>query len=147
MTTIRAHVPVEAPAGLLVALPPLLPHPSDGEMVPAADEYDIGAVFDLAVPCPTCDGVGVILGAQPPPLDCECDDGWVLHGRYRALDVLPITNGDHDADFIQIGSDGAAWLHRMRQPTGIGRGWISTRLGNLPAAVPGGIALIVEAVA
>jgi hypothetical protein len=130
MTIIRAHVPVETPAGLVVALPPCKV---------CADLKAIGVaeractrhpdVFDLAVPCPTCHG-------DYSYRECEaCGNGRALYGRYRVLEVLHRirrTNlyPEHADAFSLLGD----------------RSHIVIDHADLPAAVPGGVALIVEAV-
>jgi hypothetical protein len=133
MTTIRAHVPVETPAGLVVAFPP------------AAAIFSVtGAIhqdyqeFDLAVPCPTCVIPPEMAGLFVLVVCPDCRDGYVLHGRYRVLDVLPVCD---DQSFgircVWIDGDDVAWLvEDYADQTAI----------DLPAAVPGGVALIVEAV-
>jgi hypothetical protein len=136
MTTIRAHVPVETPAGLVVALPPDTKPP-------------FWPVFDLAVPCPKCGGSSYIPSPTVPNRKLNCCDGWVLHGRYRVLDVRPIV-GPHSqrtdvVRYVQVMSDGVYLMRRSmkKQPNHYRRMGYTI---NLPAAVPGGVALIVEKV-
>jgi hypothetical protein len=130
MTTIRAHVPVETPAGLVVALPPDTKPP-------------FWPVFDLAVPCPNdTDGDGDCWM-------CVRNPNAHLHGRYRVLDVRPIV-GPHSqrtdvVRYVQVMSDGVYLMRRSmkKQPNHYRRMGYTI---NLPAAVPGGVALIVEKV-
>jgi hypothetical protein len=137
MTTIRAHVPVETPAGLMVALPPCgqslcrdgctcLPAPPD--------------VFALAVPCS-------YETATAPETGHTCD-GYVHHGDYRVLDVMPIVDANtpdgrrhwkqhvikmvHQTAVLERHTDHGTW-----------DSWQSYVI-DLPAAVPGGVALVVE---
>jgi hypothetical protein len=69
--------------------------------------------------------------------------GWVLHGHYRALEVLPIVagvpRGEIDAVALIQTHDGPAWfIWRWDDADAIPI--------DLPGAVPGGAALIVERV-
>jgi hypothetical protein len=148
MTTIRAHVPVETPAGLMVALPPCQqPLCRDGRLHhPDAPYIDMGPcpcrpdVFALAVPCPTQDPLD---GRRRNCRKCN-GTGWVLHGRYRVLDVLPIVEYVDDCtdsiDLIEcVGINGPS-LWRADND------WAPWCDIDLPVAVPGGVALIVEQV-
>jgi len=138
MTTIRAHVPVETVAGLVVALTE-----SQAETYCDIDSRP-GDVFDLAVPCPTCGGGGTDWCDVCSPehsigcVTCQAS-GYVLHGRYRVLPdgVLPIVRhsfyecnrGNH------VCVSGELWtliFDRRTHPI------------DLPAAAPGGVALIAE---
>jgi hypothetical protein len=152
MTTIRAHPPVETPAGPMVALPPVARRTFNGGhgatvMVAPDTPPD---VFALAVPCPTCEGTGRIVrpwGDEHPCPACRMivqlgqRHGWVLHGDYRVLRVLPIvTNNDTwPASDVLSATDGC---HIFRYDGRLG--WNRGESIDLPGAVPGGVALVVE---
>jgi hypothetical protein len=170
MTTIRAHVPVETPAGLMVALPPSCRLPNCPDVAAAVaegsplcadcpgDSNDPPPdVFALAVPCPTCDGAGPVDALFQGGMGCvTCTElvpewpghtrptGWVHHGDYRVLQVLPITlRGHHDtgvrpAILVENAVSRRKWFGTVDGAT--------VELPDLPAAVPGGVALIVGAV-
>jgi hypothetical protein len=140
MTTIRAHVPVETPAGLMVALPPGTMHPKPVAPLARLAWKEPPDVFDLAVPCPTQDPLD---GRRRNCRKCN-GTGWVLHGRYRVLDVLPIVEYVDDCtdsiDLIEcVGINGPS-LWRADND------WAPWCDIDLPVAVPGGVALIVEQV-
>jgi hypothetical protein len=150
MTPIRAHVPMETPAGPMVALPPCDGHIDEpGEM--CACLWDRPAppdVFALAVPCPTplivADGWDHSWCGRDPARPVKCQNGWVHHGDYRVLDVLAIVDGFGKVDdpmprlcvITDAGDRNGVYLLRPfvhPSPT-----------IDIPAAVPGGVALIVE---
>jgi hypothetical protein len=157
MTTIRAHIPVETPAGLMVALPPC-----DGSYGCSTAVHIDGCyasrypntppdVFDLAVPCRNClrDMPGYILsGGNEWKLPdgrfvwrCDCQDGWVHHGDYRVLDVLPIVGPHFQRTEVTRYLFVSLRKILLRNRTA---GTVTSI--DLPAAVPGGVALIVEPV-
>jgi hypothetical protein len=79
MTTIRAHVPVETPAGLVVALPPARFGTREC-VIP-------GTVFTLAVPCYVRQQDEWLHDGQPFPCPrCQGTD-WLINGRYRILSI------------------------------------------------------------
>jgi hypothetical protein len=159
VTTIRAHPPVETPAGLVVALPPLDHSPHYGSCNCLADSSECcrescrchlnpPVVFALAVPCPHCLGRGiepveVMTHAHDLKPCSRCGrEGWVHHGDYQVLEVLSIKRG---GDLWNRG-ERAVW------PGIDGQGFSLVDvdgsfvvLGDLPGAVPGGVALVVEA--
>jgi hypothetical protein len=133
MTTIRAHEPVETPAGLVVALPPCeicAELKALGFAERRCTRPPLKAdVFDLAVPSHICNRIGPNFGKWE----------YVSHGRYRVLDVLPIVDEEHGdglSDNLCRRDDGKVTLVRD--------GSFVTPFFDLPAVVPGGIALIVE---
>jgi hypothetical protein len=146
MVTIRAHVPVETPAGLLVVLPP------DMFGLPPF-EWEPPDVFDLAVPCLTCGGGGTDWCDVCEPehsfgcVTCQAS-GYVLHGRYRVLDVLPIVGGVDTPGVrsLVLGQRSIAGDSRHIAIAGPPKGGVVewTWIEPLPAAVPGGVGLIVE---
>jgi hypothetical protein len=148
MTTIRVHPPVETPAGLIVALPPC-----DGSYECPTAVHIEGCyrstvssnglappdVFALAVPCPNNDYHQEMHGCKR----CRGTD-WMHHGDYRVLEVLPIVAGlgrlDDPMPRLCVVTDagernGVYLLRPFVYP--------SPRI-DLPGAVPGGVALIVE---
>jgi hypothetical protein len=143
MTTIRAHPPVETPAGLMVALPPCeicAELKALGFAERRCTRPPLKAdVFALAVLCPMCEGDSDPRWPCPPKLNCQ--NGYVHHGDYRVLDVLPIVNEEHGdglPDHLCRRDDGRVTLVRD--------GSFVTPFLDLPAAVPGGVALVVERV-
>jgi hypothetical protein len=156
VTTIRAHPPVETPAGLVVALPPEFSGEGVGSKIGETDsnrptagrnagtDPTVPDVFALAVPCPTCDGATEHWWKYLPTPCESCDrEGWVHHGDYRVLEVLPIyegvPRGEIDAVALLQTHDGPAWfIWRWDDADAIPI--------DLPGAVPGGAALIVERV-
>jgi hypothetical protein len=166
VTTIKAAPPAETPAGLVVAPPPKSEWPlSMFECRECDSEYrtscikksctDLtGDVFALAVPCPTCGGLSTVpqmssageyLHEIPCPVSYGCNgSGWVHHGDYRVLEVLPIVAGlgrlDDPMPRLCVVTDagernGVYLLRPFVYP--------SPRI-DLPGAVPGGVALAVE---
>jgi hypothetical protein len=158
VTTIRAHPPVETPAGLVVALPPEFSGEGVGSKIGETDsnrptagrnagtDPTVPDVFALAVPCPTCDGKGVRLdpshvaraffavldhgsGAGVKHLTCrECEgSGWVHHGDYRVLSVHSVERSPlAGVPFVSLATGN------------------TLDISNVPGAVPGGVALVVE---
>jgi hypothetical protein len=167
MTTIRAHVPVETPAGLMVALPPSCRLPNCPDVAAAVaegsplcadcpgDSNDPPPdVFALAVPCPTCDGAGPVDALFQGGMGCvTCTElvpewpghtrptGWVHHGDYRVLDVLPIVGPHFQRTEVTRYLFVSLRKILLRNRTA---GTVTSI--DLPAAVPGGVALIVEPV-
>lgn len=167
MTTIKAAPPVETPAGLVVALPPCetcAPNsggviqrqwPDGGLTVWPCTDCSLPDVFALAVPCPTCGGIGWY--NRPGlviPDTCEaCNgSGWVHHADYRVLEVLPIRLDGYDDDpafdnnlvYIGIEETGEAGLLVIFY--GPDEEYCKIDHALLPGAVPGGVALVVERV-
>ena len=145
MTTIRAHPPVETPAGLVVALPPCETCGNTGVVrgVLVADVIDKRPcpncrpdVFALAVPCPKWDWLD---GRRRNCRHCN-GTGHRHHGDYRVLKVLPILHwSQNDEEAPPCISAG----HRNTKVyLCVGR-FGGTPI-DLPGAVPGGAALIVE---
>jgi hypothetical protein len=158
MTTIKAAPPVETPTGLIVALPPLDHSSHYGSCNCLADSSECcrencrchlnpSDVFALAVPCPTCDGTrggGKVVAGSGFCVCFDCDgEGWVHHGDYRVLEVLPIIDGDVIAPSYPDDSIVVEHATGKRQ---VWRDSRYTELLDLPGAVPGGVALIVERV-
>jgi hypothetical protein len=97
-------------------------------------------VFALAVPCPHTRRNGPTGGTYDHRFE-DCPE-WVHHGDYRVLEVLPIRGDGRGQPWpgphVEVIGNGS-WL------------WTSTDSGDctqidLPGAVPGGVALIVERV-
>jgi hypothetical protein len=148
VTTIRAHPPVETPAGLVVALPPEFSGEGVGSKIGETDsnrptagrnagtDPTVPDVFDLAVPCHRDHDRWLLTCLACNGTQC------VLHGRYRVLEMLPIVADifrAEDLDDVGYLYDGGALL--------IFRGdLIVAKDIYLPGAVPGGVALIVERV-
>jgi len=165
MTTIRAHVPVETPAGLLVALPlpteyPVAINPGPLQQMTSASASTTPGVswtalsipdeFDLAVPCPhDCERFGGKVpgrerGSNWDWVPCWCDGtGWVLHAQFRVIDVLRITDRRLMPDrAAQITVNPATGRVRYRGSALSGDDFVI----DLPNATPGGVALVVESV-
>jgi hypothetical protein len=160
MTTIKAAPPVETPTGLIVALPPLDHSSHYGSCNWLADSSECcrencrchlnpSDVFALAVPCPTCDGTrggGKVVAGSGFCVCFDCDgEGWVHHGDYRVLGVLPIR-----VDYTDHGTPSIIVMGKWMTSSGKvfyvpADGKLPTQI-DLPGAVPGGVALIVERV-
>jgi hypothetical protein len=152
-TTIRAHPPVETPLGLVIALPtPPCVNGCDAPFAVCCSVCNSDAtvdVFALAVPCPTCTpphkgGSINWAGRLVPCHGCE-GSGWVHHGDYRVLEVLPLVGDGYvagDCDYIELVDGGEVELWRWDAELDDHR---RTDLGDgiLPGAVPGGCALVV----
>jgi hypothetical protein len=158
VTTIRVHPPVETPAGLVVALPPEFSGEGVGSKIGETDsnrptagrnagtDPTVPDVFALAVPCPTCDGATEHWWKYLPTPCESCDrEGWVHHGDYRVLRVVPLVEDADDlpdpVECIDIGELGCRYW-----PEGGVEESDALILGPVPGAVPGGVALIVEKV-
>jgi hypothetical protein len=147
--TIRAHVPVETPAGLVVALPPCdgsygcptAVHVEGCYQTTAAAPTGLTSanVFALAVPCPTQDPLD---GRQRNCRKCN-GTGWVHQGDYRVLDVLPIEDGDRVSPPDYYSTTGYIIRSARSDLPGMREHWAEGPI-DLPGAVPGGVALIVE---
>jgi hypothetical protein len=134
---------VETPAGLMVALPPCETCRGEG----VTGRTRTGYPQDPALRCPDCHPDVFALAvpcsyetATAPETGHTCD-GYVHHGDYRVLDVLPIVNEEHGdglPDHLCRRDDGRVTLVRD--------GSFVTPFLDLPAAVPGGVALVVERV-
>jgi hypothetical protein len=142
---IRATIPVETPAGLMTVLQPV----GGGwrQYLPP------GFTFDLAVPCETCRGTGELSidfrpGDVIPCHGCAGRGAWV-HGHYRVLEVLRITNRRHMPDLgPQVTVNPATGTIRLRRERDHADDQFGHRYSDdfidLPGAVPGAVALIVE---